>query len=239
MSTVLQPIGFDAPGAIRSFWAFVSKMAANLASNHRRRDTMHKRASELTRLQGFAELRTPERRVGERETVKRLGQLIAAMPAKCRQAFVLYEVEGLPVATIAERTGVPEYIVRHYVVHALLHLRTELDQVDPRAAGDRIHLGATERVLSVGDANVRLQDILAWQAWMEEDSRNEQAFQRMAELEALVRSVPRPGLPSSRQLLNDTYDGSGPLPRSLPKGRKLGQENASGESSQQASLPFG
>lgn len=120
-------LSLDAPGAISYLRAFLFKTAANLATDRQRRAIAHLRATELPLFHEFADVRTPERRAADRETVQRLERLIAAMPAKCRQAFILYQFEGLEFAAIAARMGMSERMVRKYVVRALLHCRTQLD----------------------------------------------------------------------------------------------------------------
>jgi len=69
--------------------------------------------------------------------VQRLERLIGAMPAKCRQAFILYQFEGLEFATIARRMSLSERMVRKYVVRALLHCRTQLDLGGTAASTER------------------------------------------------------------------------------------------------------
>lgn len=120
-------LSLDAPGAISYLRAFLFKTAANLATDRQRRASAHLRATELPLFHEFADVRTPERRAADRETVQRLERLIAAMPAKCRQAFILYQFEGLEFAAIATRMSMSERMVRKYVVRALLHCRTQLD----------------------------------------------------------------------------------------------------------------
>ncbi len=120
-------LSLDSPGAVSYLRAFLFKTAANLAIDRRRRDAAHSRATEIPLFQEFADARTPERRVSDEQTVQRLHRLIAAMPAKCRQAFVLNEFYGLDFLTIAREMKISERMVRKYVVRALLHCRTQLD----------------------------------------------------------------------------------------------------------------
>lgn len=120
-------LSLDEPGAVSYLRAFLFKTAANLATDRQRRAIAHLRATELPLFHEFADVRTPERLAADRETVQRLERLIAAMPAKCRQAFILYQFEGLEFAAIATRMGMSERMVRKYVVRALLHCRTQLD----------------------------------------------------------------------------------------------------------------
>jgi RNA polymerase sigma-70 factor (ECF subfamily) len=49
------------------------------------------------------------------------------MPPKCREAFVMNQIQGLDAATIARRLGITDSMVRKYVVRALLHCRAHID----------------------------------------------------------------------------------------------------------------
>lgn len=124
-------LSLDEPGAVSYLRAFLFRTAANLATDRQRRAATHLRATELPLFHEFADARTPERRVADEQTVQRLERLVAAMPAKCRQAFVLYQFEGLGLPEIAERMRMSERMVRKYVIRGLLHCRTQLDLGDP------------------------------------------------------------------------------------------------------------
>jgi RNA polymerase sigma factor (sigma-70 family) len=125
-------LSLDEPGAVSYLRAFLFKTAANLATDHRRRTATHERAVELPLFHEFVDARTPERRAVDGEMVQRLERLIAAMPAKCREAFVLYEFDGMTFPAIAKRMGISERMVRKYVVRALLQCRTQLDLTTER-----------------------------------------------------------------------------------------------------------
>lgn len=135
-------LSLDEPGAISYLRAFLFRTAANLATDRQRRAAAHLRATDLPLFHEFADVRTPERRAADRQTVQRLERLIGAMPAKCRQAFILYQFEGLEFATIAGRMSISERMVRKYVVRALLHCRTQLDLEDTAGGTER---GRSER----------------------------------------------------------------------------------------------
>jgi RNA polymerase sigma factor (sigma-70 family) len=120
-------LSLDEPGAISYLRAFLFKTAANLATDRQRRAAAHLRATELPLFHEFADVRTPERRAADKQTVHRLERLIAAMPSKCREAFIRYQFDGLGFAEIAAQMGLSERMVRKYVVRALLHCRTQLD----------------------------------------------------------------------------------------------------------------
>jgi RNA polymerase sigma factor (sigma-70 family) len=120
-------LSLDAPGAVSYLRAFLFKTAANLAIDRRRRAATHERAIEVPLFHEFVDARTPERRAVDGETVQRLERLIAAMPAKCREAFVRYQFDGMSFPAIATRMGMSERMVRKYVVRALLQCRAHLD----------------------------------------------------------------------------------------------------------------
>jgi RNA polymerase sigma-70 factor (ECF subfamily) len=65
----------------------------------------------------------PHRRAEGRESVARLLAALAALPAAQREAFLLHEENGLPVAEIAAVTGVPEETAKSRLRYAMNKLR--------------------------------------------------------------------------------------------------------------------
>ena len=120
-------LSLDEPGAVSYLRAFLFKTAANIAIDRKRRDDAHSRATELPLFHDFADVRTPERRVADEQLIQRMQRLIAAMPPKCQQAFVLNEFYGLDFAAIAREMHISERMVRKYVVRALTACRAALD----------------------------------------------------------------------------------------------------------------
>lgn len=120
-------LSLDEPGAVSYLRAFLFKTAANLAVDRLRRDVVHTRAIEAPLFHEFADLCTPERQISATQSVERLERLIAAMPPKCRQAFVLNRVHGMSFVSIAHEMKLSERTVRTYVVRALLYCRARLD----------------------------------------------------------------------------------------------------------------
>lgn len=121
-------LSLDEPGAVSYLRAFLFKTAANIAVDRKRRDDVHERATEQPLFQEFADARTPERCIAGEQAFERLQRLIAAMPPKCRQAFVLNEFYGMDFASIAREMGISQRMVRKYVVRALVHCREALDR---------------------------------------------------------------------------------------------------------------
>lgn len=130
-------LSLDELGTISYLRAFLFKTAANLAVDRRRQAAVHARATELPLFHEFVDARTPERRAADRQTIQRLERLIAAMPAKCRQAYVWYAFDGLEIAAISKRMSISPRMVHKYIVRALLHCRAQLDLDDSpdRGAG--------------------------------------------------------------------------------------------------------
>jgi RNA polymerase sigma factor (sigma-70 family) len=120
-------LSLDEPGAVSYLRAFLFKTAANLAIDRRRRDQSYDKVTERQLFAELAENRTPERAVAGEQTLRHLENLIEAMPAKCRAAFVMSQIHGLDAATIAARLGITDSMVRKYVVRALLRCREQMD----------------------------------------------------------------------------------------------------------------
>jgi Sigma-70, region 4 len=71
--------------------------------------------------------RLPGKKIHIHKRVQRLERLVAALPLKCRQAFLLNRVDGLDFATIARTMNLSERMVRVYVERAILHCRQRMD----------------------------------------------------------------------------------------------------------------
>lgn len=115
------------PGAGSYMQSLLFRTAANLATDRLRREQTLARITDAPLFQEFADVRTPERQAAAAQTVKRLERLIAALPQKCRQAFLLNRVEGLDFPAIARVMNLSERMVRTYVVRAILHCRERMD----------------------------------------------------------------------------------------------------------------
>lgn len=114
-------------GAVSYLQSLLFRTAANLATDRLRRDQTFSQIADTPIFHEFADVRTPERAASVAQTVHRLERLLAALPEKCRQAFVLNRVEGLDFASIARIMNLSERMVRTYVERALLHCRKRMD----------------------------------------------------------------------------------------------------------------
>jgi RNA polymerase sigma factor (sigma-70 family) len=120
-------LSLDQPGAVGYLRAFLFKTAANIAIDRRRRIQNYDKGAGRELFTELTENRTPERQLSGEQTLRHLGALIERMPPKCREAFVLNQIQGLDAATIARRLGITDSMVRKYVVRALLHCRAHMD----------------------------------------------------------------------------------------------------------------
>jgi RNA polymerase sigma factor (sigma-70 family) len=121
-------LNLDRPQAISYQRAFLFKTAANLAVDRLRGRERRERARETGLFDELREAHTPEHEAAVAQEVEQLEKLIAQLPAKCRQAFLLYKIQGLEFSEVAIRMGLSERMVRDYVVRAILFCRIELDK---------------------------------------------------------------------------------------------------------------
>ncbi|WP_325346632.1 RNA polymerase sigma factor [Xylophilus sp.] len=77
----------------------------------------------------------PEVRYAARQRVLLLMRAIEALPLRCRQAFVLHRLDGLPQAEVARRMGISVNMVERHVMLAVAACRKALgDERSHRAA---------------------------------------------------------------------------------------------------------
>jgi RNA polymerase sigma-70 factor (ECF subfamily) len=97
--------------------AYVFTVAQSLILQHVRRariisiETM----SEIDRLHIPCEASSPDRHAAAHQELRHIGELIAALPGKCRQAFVLRKVNGLSQREVAVHMGISENTVEKHV----------------------------------------------------------------------------------------------------------------------------
>ncbi len=92
---------------------------------------------------------SPERHAASRQELRRVTSLIAALPAKCREAFTLRKVEGLSQRDIALRMAISESTVEKHIGRAL---RTLMDAM--KVGGP----GASETSQTWGETELRAND---------------------------------------------------------------------------------
>jgi len=76
---------------------------------------------------------------------------------------------------------------------------------------DPTHLAAADWLVRLQSTDVSVEDTLAWQAWLNENPTNAQAFARIEEISQVLRDVPAPSAVSALQFARDRYDASVPI----------------------------
>ena len=69
---------------------------------------------------------SPEESYMQQETLAELESAVAALPAKCREVFVLRRFEGLNASSIAEQLNISIRTVENHLYHALNLLKKQL-----------------------------------------------------------------------------------------------------------------
>jgi transmembrane sensor len=73
---------------------------------------------------------------------------------------------------------------------------------------DPLHLTAADWFVRLQSTEVSLEETLAWQAWLAEDSANAAAFARIEEISHALRGLPAPATVPAAVLARDRYDAS-------------------------------
>jgi transmembrane sensor len=76
---------------------------------------------------------------------------------------------------------------------------------------DPTHLAAAEWLMRLQGNAISLDELVAWQSWLNESPQNSRAFARVEELSQLLRTFPAPPAISVQDLARDRYDASVPL----------------------------
>lgn len=136
--------------------SWLARLTANMALGRRRESDRSELVAELTLEFSSDQAATadPESLLSRRELQPVLEAAVAALPDVLRSAFILREVEGMPVVDVAETLGVPEATVKTRAFRARELLRRRLGALADgdlgefaTFAGERC-AGIAERVLA-------------------------------------------------------------------------------------------
>ena len=112
--------------------AYLFKIATNLAIDRLRHRKVRYRAEEQAELfEDLSTIRTdsddPANQYMARERADQLLGYLQELPAKCRLAFSLHRLEGVPQHEIAARMGFSPRMVRRYVTYAMVYCHLRMD----------------------------------------------------------------------------------------------------------------
>jgi RNA polymerase sigma-70 factor (ECF subfamily) len=122
-----RPAIFDCALHERSYLATIAR---GLCVDHWRRRQLEQAWLHSLALQPEGAQPSLEHRHLILETLHEVDGLLARLPNKVREAFLLAQLDGMPYRAIATQLGVSERMVKKYMAQALLHcalLEAELD----------------------------------------------------------------------------------------------------------------
>ncbi len=102
---------------VRNPRAYLFTVARSVILQHVRRANIVsiEVVAEMDRFDHPGDERSPDRYAEASEELRRVGRLIARLPGKCRQAFMLRKVHGLSQRQIAARMGISESTVEKHI----------------------------------------------------------------------------------------------------------------------------
>lgn len=109
------------PAALREQRAFLTTVAHGLMVNHLRRRDLERICLDALALLPENLAPSPEERTVLLETLVTIDALLDGLPARVRQAFLLWQIDELSHAEIAERLQVSVSSVRQYIHKATVH----------------------------------------------------------------------------------------------------------------------
>jgi RNA polymerase sigma factor (sigma-70 family) len=107
---------------------FLFRTARNLALNHllRQKTVTFEHLQDHPGFEIKDETPSADRWLAAREELELVRGVIAELPPKCRQVFLLLRVNGLSIQEVACEMGLSETMVRKYASRALDHCHTRL-----------------------------------------------------------------------------------------------------------------
>jgi RNA polymerase sigma-70 factor (ECF subfamily) len=124
----------DQPGAISFLRSYLFRVAANIASDRLRHNTVCQNTHVEMFFPGSHEL-SPERSFSAREQMAIVEASLMQLPKRVRDAFLLQRLNGFSASEVARRLGLNERTARHYIAEAMLHCRKRLDEALGESAG--------------------------------------------------------------------------------------------------------
>lgn len=100
--------------------AFLYQSARNLLASQARRQAAEARMLETLAITSADEAPSVERQVSTRQQLQRLQNLLDAMPAKRRSAFILVRILGMGYAEAAAHMEISEDAIEKHITRALM-----------------------------------------------------------------------------------------------------------------------
>lgn len=120
--TFLKVLLSQASAALREPRAFLTTVAHGLVVSHWRRLELERAYLDALATQGQALGVSPEDHALALEALAQIDTLLAGLPSKARQAFLLARLDGLGYAEIASELGVSDRMVKKYMAQAMHQL---------------------------------------------------------------------------------------------------------------------
>jgi len=110
--------------------AMLAQIALNIVRDAARSERFRRNllAERIEPVCAIAPTPDPESEASSRQDVRLLRDAIEALPLRCREAFILHRIEGLPHAEVARILGVSRSMVEKHLIKAYARLRTHLVQ---------------------------------------------------------------------------------------------------------------
>lgn len=107
------------------------RIANNLVADHRKarkRDALEQAPGTSVETLYGIEYHTPESVLLGHDALRRAQSAIDALPPKCRSAFLLARLDGLPHSQVAERLGISVKMVEKHIANAFVRCQAWMDE---------------------------------------------------------------------------------------------------------------
>jgi len=119
-------LNLDKPDTSSFLRAFLFKTASNIAVDRLRHRQRCPHVNDAELFENLEDARTAEDWVSGEQELNILAGLVDELPPKCRRAFLLHRLEGMPISNIAVQMQLSPRQVRDYVLRGLLYCRAGL-----------------------------------------------------------------------------------------------------------------
>lgn len=124
----------------KSYFFQTAKMAV-LQKIRRARIVPIEQLSELNSLHMVDDYPAPDRQMSARQDLERIQRLIADLPDRCRQIFVLRRIHGMSQREISRQLGLPEHTVEAQAVRGLKLISKAIAREDQHVSGRWPYIG--------------------------------------------------------------------------------------------------